>query len=82
MFAPLSGLLEDPATGSAGGALVALLASLAPEPDTVLELDIQQGVEMGRPSRLTATAEKRGGEIARVRVGGRCVAMMEGTFSV
>jgi trans-2,3-dihydro-3-hydroxyanthranilate isomerase len=82
MFAPLSGLLEDPATGSASGALAGLLASLAPDPDTVLELDIRQGVEMGRPSRLSATAEKRGGTVGRVSVGGHCVAMMQGTFTL
>lgn len=82
MFAPLSGILEDPATGSANGALVALLASIAPDPDAVLKYDILQGVEMGRPSLLTATAEKQGGSIARVRVGGSCVAVMEGTFTV
>jgi len=82
MFAPLSGILEDPATGSANGALVALLASLAPEPDAVLKFDILQGVERGRRSLLTVSAEKQGGSIGRVRVGGCCVAMMEGTFSV
>ena len=82
MFAPLSGILEDPATGSANGALVALLASIAPEPDAVLELDILQGVEIGRPSLLTVTAEKQGGSVARVRVGGRCVPVMEGTFTL
>jgi len=81
MFAPLSGIPEDPATGSANGAVVALLASLAPDPDTVLEIVVLQGVEMGRPSRLTVSAEKRGGVIGRVRVGGRCVAVMEGTFT-
>jgi trans-2,3-dihydro-3-hydroxyanthranilate isomerase len=82
MFAPLSGILEDPATGSANGALVALLASIAPEPDAVLTFNVLQGVEIGRPSLLTVTAEKRGGSVARVRVGGRCVPVMEGTFTV
>ena len=82
MFAPLSGIPEDPATGSANAALVALLASIAPGPDATLKFDILQGLEMGRPSLLTVSAEKRGGSIARVRVGGRCVAMMEGTFTV
>ncbi len=82
MFAPLSGVFEDPATGSANGALVALLASLAPEPDLVLRFDILQGAERGRPSRLSVSAEKHGGSIGQVRVGGSCVAMMEGTFTV
>ena len=82
MFAPLSGVPEDPATGSANGALAGLLTSLAPERDVALDFDIRQGVEMGRPSRLTAAAEKRDGSVTRVRVGGHCVVMMEGTFTV
>ena len=82
MFSPLSGTVEDPATGSANGALGALLASLAPEPDFVLEQQILQGVEMGRPSMLTVSVEKIGGSVRRVRVGGRCVLAMEGTLRI
>ena len=52
MFAPLYGVPEDPATGSANVALVGLLASLRPERDVSLELRIAQGVDMGRPSLL------------------------------
>jgi trans-2,3-dihydro-3-hydroxyanthranilate isomerase len=81
MFSPLGGTFEDPATGSANGALGALLASLAPEADVVLELDILQGAEMGRPSMLSVTAEKRGRILTRVRVGGRCVPVMEGSVT-
>jgi len=66
----------------ANGALAALLAGIAPEPDAVFTFDIRQGVEMGRPSRLTATAEKQHGSVTRVRVGGPCVAIMEGAFAV
>jgi len=43
MFAPMSGLMEDPATGSANGALAALLAAIAPEPDAVFAFDIRHG---------------------------------------
>lgn len=82
MFAPLSGILEDPATGSANAALGALLASITPEPNRVVELKILQGVEMGRPSLLAVTTEKRGGTVTCVRVGGHCVPAMEGTFVV
>jgi len=35
---------------------------------------------MGRPSMLTVDAEKQGGAVTRVRVGGRCVPVMEGTL--
>ena len=44
--------------------------------------NIHQGDEMGRPSRVAATAEKRGGAVVRVSVGGSCVAVMQGTFTV
>jgi len=82
MFSPLGGTVEDPATGSANGALVALLASLEPAANAVLAFDILQGVEMGRPSLLAVSAEKRGGSIVRVRVGGRCTPVMEGALTV
>jgi trans-2,3-dihydro-3-hydroxyanthranilate isomerase len=82
MFAPLHGIPEDPATGSANVALVGLLASLRPEPDLKLELRIVQGVEMGRPSLLEAAAEKRDGKITGLWIGGRCVPMMRGTLEL
>lgn len=78
MFAPLYGVPEDPATGSANAALAALLADLAPETDAAFTFRMIQGVEMGRPSLLLAEAVKKGGAVGRVRIGGRCVAMMEG----
>ncbi len=73
-------VVEDPATGSANCALVALLAQLAPQPDATVELMIAQGVDMGRPSLLRARARKRGGTVEAVHVGGRCVEMMEGSL--
>jgi trans-2,3-dihydro-3-hydroxyanthranilate isomerase len=82
MFAPLHGVPEDPATGSANVALAALLASLRPEPDLDLRLRIVQGVEMGRPSRMEAEAEKRGDHVVAARIGGRCVAVMHGEIEL
>jgi trans-2,3-dihydro-3-hydroxyanthranilate isomerase len=82
MFAPLDGVPEDPATGSANVALAGLLASLRPEPDYSLRLRIAQGVEMGRPSILEASAEKRGGIVTETRIGGCCVAMMSGSLEI
>ena len=82
MFAPLHGVTEDPATGSANVALAGLLASLDPALDLSLSLRIAQGVEMGRPSLLDASAEKRGGRVVETRIGGRCVPVMAGTLSI
>lgn len=82
MFWPLNDIGEDPATGSAACALVALLADLDREPDLDLRLRIEQGVDMGRPSVLQARARKAAGEVVEVRVGGRCVPMLEGSFEL
>jgi trans-2,3-dihydro-3-hydroxyanthranilate isomerase len=81
MFSPLGGTMEDPATGSANGALIALLASLEATADGVVAADVLQGVEMGRPSLLITSAEKKAGSVTRVRVGGRCAPVMEGTLT-
>jgi len=75
MFAPISGTWEDPATGSANAALAALLLSLTDAQDARYE--ISQGVEMGRPSRLTAAA-RRGPDGIRATVGGGCVWVCRG----
>jgi trans-2,3-dihydro-3-hydroxyanthranilate isomerase len=82
MFAPLHGVPEDPATGAANVALVGLLASLRPEPDLSFAVRIAQGVEMGRPSLLDATAEKRAGTVVETRIGGRCIPVMAGSIEV
>ena len=82
MFGPLVGIPEDAASGSANVALAGLLASLRPEPDLKLAVRIGQGVDMGRPSVLEASAEKRGGKIVAMAIGGRCVPMMRGVIEV
>jgi trans-2,3-dihydro-3-hydroxyanthranilate isomerase len=76
MFAPLSNIAEDPATGSAGAALAAFLASLDGS-DRDRRYEITQGVEMGRRSDMVATS--RGG---RARIGGPCVPVQSGTLSL
>jgi trans-2,3-dihydro-3-hydroxyanthranilate isomerase len=81
MFHPgLSGLSEDPATGSATVAAAALLADLASERDGELKLRIGQGVDMNRASLLLTRVVKQNGAIVSAHVGGGCVQMMEGTF--
>ncbi len=82
MFAPLKGIPEDPATGSANVALIGLLAKLRPEPDVQLSKTIAQGVEMGRPSLLEAMAEKRSGVVTATYIGGGCVPVMSGTIEL
>ncbi len=72
-------LVEDPATGSATAALMALLADLDPHLDVLL---VHQGVDMGRPSLLHARVRREQGRVASVHVGGRCVPMFSGTFAM
>ena len=82
MFAPGEGIVEDPATGSANCALAGLLASLEAEPTATLQYHIAQGVEMGRPSELCATVDKRDGVIDRVKLAGRAVEFSRGQLSI
>ncbi len=79
MFSPLSGTVEDAATGSAATPLAALLLSLGRESEARYE--IAQGVEMGRPSRLVCTA-RRGADGIRATVGGSCVPVLKGELEL
>jgi len=82
MFAPLSGTFEDPATGSASAALGAYLTSLDPSADGQFEIEIVQGVQMGRPSEIKIAASKAKGQVNQVKVTGRCVQVMEGVLDL
>ncbi|MBS0540759.1 MAG: PhzF family phenazine biosynthesis protein [Proteobacteria bacterium] len=79
MFSPMSGTVEDPATGSAATPLAALLLSL--KQDARHDVTIVQGVEMGRPSLLLCTAHRAADGI-RATVGGGCVPVLKGEVSL
>lgn len=79
MFAPLAGTWEDPATGSANAALAALRLSLGSARE--LSYSVQQGVEMGRSSRLSLHAW-RSADGYRASVGGPCVPVFSGTIEL
>ncbi|MBB4566416.1 PhzF family phenazine biosynthesis protein [Rhizobium leucaenae] len=78
MFAPLDGVLEDPATGSASAALGAYLTSLPPQADAEVQITIEQGVEMGRRSLINLDVRKSAGSITDVFISGDCVSAMRG----
>jgi trans-2,3-dihydro-3-hydroxyanthranilate isomerase len=82
MYAPESGITEDPATGSACAALGGYLGARAPQSDGTLRWVVEQGFEMGRPSLLHVEADKAGGRIAAVRVGGKSVLVSEGSLQI
>jgi len=81
MFSPLDSIVEDPATGSASAATIALLASLDTESDSDLNWRIEQGVDMGRPSLLLGRTLKSGGRVLSVHIAGRAVTVMRGVLN-
>jgi trans-2,3-dihydro-3-hydroxyanthranilate isomerase len=79
MFAPADGVPEDPATGSAAGPLAVHLCRHG-----LVEwgawIEIEQGAEIGRASRLFARADGREGSVERVLCGGSAVVVARGEF--
>lgn len=82
MFAPAFGIDEDPATGSAAATLAGCVAARSPGPDCSITLSVSQGLAMGRPSRIEAFAEKRGGVVVSVGVGGETVIFASGRLEL
>ena len=81
MFAPSSGVAEDPATGSAAGPLALHLARHG-RIGFGEEIEIAQGVEVGRPSKLFARVEGSADDVQRVEVGGSAVIVARGELKV
>ncbi len=78
MFAPLSGIAEDPATGSAAAAFAATLMAFERPGDGEHQHVIAQGVEMGRPSEIVLTLQVAGGRLESASIGGEAVIVSEG----
>ncbi len=82
MFAPSIGILEDPATGSASGAMGAYLVHNGlVEVGPMTELIVEQGYEIARPSRILVHVESEDDAIQTVKVGGQCVMVVKGTLA-
>jgi trans-2,3-dihydro-3-hydroxyanthranilate isomerase len=79
MFAPADGVPEDPATGSAAGPLAIHLARHG-RIAFGDEIEISQGEELRRPSKLYARVEGSPERIERVEVGGSAVIVARGEF--
>lgn len=83
MFAPGMGIVEDAATGAAAGPFGVYLlrhGHLAPDQQAEARLRIEQGVEMGRPSRIEVAITGRADDVRDVRVGGEAIVVAEGTL--
>lgn len=80
-FAPFIGIPEDPATGSAAGALGAYLV----RHKVIENLDssgivIEQGFEMSRPSKIRVSVGQTDGKINSIKVGGQAITVLEGNL--
>ncbi len=82
MFAPLMGIPEDPATGSAAICLAGAVHHFDEYPDGAHKRTVEQGYEMGRPSEIIVTNVVRGGELETIRIGGRAVRVSEGSIRI
>lgn len=79
MFSPAYGVVEDAATGSAAGPLAIHLARHG-QIEFGQQIEILQGVEIGRPSLMFARAEGRADQLTRVEVSGNGVTFGRGTI--
>jgi trans-2,3-dihydro-3-hydroxyanthranilate isomerase len=77
MFASYFGINEDPATGSANGCLAGYLAKYLYFGSSIVDVRVEQGYEIGRPSLLYLQSEDLGNHVD-VYVGGKCVMIAEG----
>ena len=82
VFVPGQGISEDPATGSACATLSGYLAQRDARAHGTLRWVVEQGYEMGRPSILEIEADKSGGQLTAIRVGGASVLVAEGALQV
>lgn len=79
MFAPMSGIAEDPATGSAHGPLYAYLIAHGLLPNETKSYTALQGVKMGRRSVMQINVIA--GKPPRIDVGGKALLIGSGTIS-
>ena len=82
MFAPYDGVVEDPATGSAGCAVTALLHQRDAQVTGECEWHITQGVQMGRASHLRARTCKTDSVVDAIYIGGTAALFSRGELYI
>jgi trans-2,3-dihydro-3-hydroxyanthranilate isomerase len=83
-FSPALGIAEDPATGTANGALGAFLLHhgiFEPKQERIC-LKVEQGYEIGRPSTIYVEVDGEPRSPRTVRVGGTAVTVLEGKMAL
>lgn len=81
-FAPLDGIPEDPATGSATAILAAQLVVAEKLGNGTHRFRLEQGYEMGRPSDLWLEVDVAAAKLSAVRVAGQAVQIMSGVLEL
>lgn len=79
VFANSLGIPEDPATGSANGCLAGYLVNYAYFGQDLIDVKVEQGYEIDRPSLLLLKSQRKDGQI-EVLVGGKVVMVAKGEF--
>ena len=79
VFAHSLGIPEDPATGSANGCLAGYLVGYSYFGKDSIDVKVEQGYEIDRPSLLLLQAQRKDSEI-EVLVGGKVVMVAKGEF--
>ncbi len=82
MFSPAFGIAEDPATGSAAAAFAANIMEIEKPEDGLHHYIIEQGLEMGRPSRIELGLDIKNGSLVQAIIGGQAVIVAEGHLQV
>ncbi len=80
MIVPGTPSFEDPATGSAAAAFAGAIMRFDRPGDGISRFWLEQGLEMGRPSRILLELDVERGSLASARIGGHAVKVAEGTF--
>jgi trans-2,3-dihydro-3-hydroxyanthranilate isomerase len=82
MFTPAGNGWEDPATGSAAAAFVGAFVACERPADGSHDVWIEQGIEMGRPSRIRLQVDVENGRATAARIGGEAVIVGRGEIYV
>jgi trans-2,3-dihydro-3-hydroxyanthranilate isomerase len=82
MFAPAMGIPEDPATGSAVAGLAGQIMACEKPEDGEHRFVIDQGIEMGRPSRILLDLFVEGGQLKSASIAGDAVIVSEGILNL
>ena len=82
MIVPGTPSYEDPATGSAAAAFAGAIMHFDAPTDGTSQLWIEQGLEMGRPSRIRLELNVDGGKLASARIGAHAIKVAEGKLFI